>query len=56
MLKTQHEKKMETMAFSKWMRQKMGTVTAFIFMGSKITVDGDDRHEIKRHFLLGKKL
>ena len=32
------------------------TVTNFIFLGSKITVDGDYRHEIKRHLLLGKKL
>ena len=27
----------------------------FIFLGSKITVDGDYRHEIKRHLLLGRK-
>ena len=27
----------------------------FIFLGSKITVDGDCRHEIKRHLLLGRK-
>ena len=32
----------------------METVTDFIFLGSKITVDGDYCHEIKRHFLLGK--
>ena len=31
------------------------TVTDFIFLGSKITVDGDCHHEIKRHLLLGKK-
>ena len=31
------------------------TVTDFIFLGSKITVDGDCSHEIKRHLLLGKK-
>ena len=30
-------------------------VTDFIFLGSKITVDGDCSHEIKRHVLLGKK-
>jgi len=30
-------------------------VTAFIFLGSKITVDGDCSHEIKRHLLLGTK-
>ena len=33
----------------------MGTVTAFIFLGSKITADGDCSHEIKRHLLLGRK-
>ena len=31
------------------------TVAAFIFLGSKITADGDCRHEIKRHLLLGRK-
>ena len=33
----------------------METVTDFIFLGSKITVDGDCSHEIKRHLLLGRK-
>ena len=33
----------------------MGTVTYFIFLGSKITADGDYSHEIKRHLLLGRK-
>ena len=32
------------------------TVTEFIFLGSKITADGDCSHEIKRHFLLGRKV
>ena len=32
------------------------TVTDFIFMGSKITADGDFSHEIKRHLLLGRKV
>ena len=32
------------------------TVTYFIFLGSKITADGDCSHEIKRHLLLGRKL
>ena len=32
------------------------TVTDFIFLGSKITADGDCSHEIKRHLLLGKKV
>ena len=32
------------------------TVSDFIFLGSKITADGDCNHEIKRHLLLGRKL
>ena len=32
------------------------TVSDFIFLGSKITADGDCSHEIKRHFLLGRKV
>ena len=32
------------------------TVSYFIFLGSKITVDGDCSHEIKRHLLLGRKV
>ena len=35
--------------------EKMETVTGFIFLGSKITADGDCSHEIKRHLLLGRK-
>ena len=35
--------------------ETMETVTDFIFLGSKITADGDGSHEIKRHFLLGRK-
>ena len=35
--------------------ETMETVTDFIFLDSKITVDGDYRHEIKRHLLLGRK-
>ena len=33
----------------------METVTDFLFLGSKITADGDYSHEIKRHLLLGRK-
>ena len=33
----------------------METVTNFIFLGFKITADGDCSHEIKRHLLLGRK-
>ena len=32
------------------------TATDFIFLGSKITADGDCSHEIKRHLLLGRKV
>ena len=35
---------------------KLGTVTDFIFLGSKITADGDCSHEIKRHLLLRRKV
>ena len=35
--------------------EKVEAVTDFLFLGSKITVDGDCSHEIKRHLLLGKK-
>ena len=33
----------------------MATVRDFVFLGSKITADGDYSHEIKRHLLLGRK-
>ena len=36
-------------------REKIETVTGFLFLGSKITADGDCRHEIKRCLLLGRK-
>ena len=36
--------------------ETMETVTDFIFLGSKITEDGDCSHEIKRHLLLGRKV
>ena len=35
--------------------ETMETVTDFLFLGSKITADGDCSHEIKRHLLLGIK-
>ena len=35
--------------------ETMETVTDFVFLGSKITADGDCSHEIKRHLLLGRK-
>ena len=36
-------------------RETMETVTHFIFLGTKITADGDWSHEIKKHLLLGRK-
>ena len=36
-------------------REKMETMRNFIFLSSNITADGDYRHEIKRHLLLGRK-
>ena len=36
--------------------ETMETVTDFIFLGSKITADGDCSHETKRHLLLGRKV
>ena len=36
--------------------ETMETVTDFIFLGSKITVDSDCSHKIKRHLLLGRKV
>ena len=35
--------------------EKVEAVTDFIFLGSKITVDNDKRHGIKRHLFLGRK-
>ena len=36
--------------------EKVEEVTDFLFLGSKITVDGDCRHEIRRRLLLGSKV
>ena len=36
-------------------RETMETVRDLIFLGSKITADGDCSHEIERHLLLGRK-
>ena len=36
--------------------ETMETVRDFIFLGSKITADGDCSHDIKRHLLLGRKV
>ena len=36
--------------------ETMETVTDFIFLGSKLTADGDHNHEVKRHLLFGRKV
>ena len=36
--------------------ETLETVSDFIFLGSKITADGDCSHDIKRHLLLGRKV
>ena len=47
---------MATRSITSWQidGEKVETVTDFIFLGFKITADGDSSHEIKRHLLLGK--
>jgi len=59
-LKTQHSKNEDHGIRShNFMANRWGTmkrVRDFIFMGSKITADGDCSHEIKRHLLLGRKV
>ena len=45
----------ESSPINSWGQEKMETLTDFIFLGSKITADGDCNHEIKRHLLLGRK-
>ena len=58
-LKTQHSKTKVTASnlITSWQidGETMEIVTDFIFLGSKITVDGDCSHEIRRHLLLGRK-
>ena len=48
---------MSYLPVTKWANRwgKLETVTDFIFLGSRITGDGDCCHEIKRHLLLGRK-
>ena len=57
-LNTQKTKIMASGPITSWQinGETMETVTDFIFLGSKITVDGDCSHEIKRHLLLGRKI
>ena len=56
-LNIQKTKIMVSGAVTSWQAdgEKVETVTDFIFLGSKITVDGDCSHEIKRRLLLGRK-
>ena len=58
-LKTQHSKNedhgIQTHHFMQLEGETMETVTDFIFLGSKITADGDCSHEIKRYLLLERK-
>ena len=59
-LKTSAFKKLKIMAsipITSWQikGERVETVTDFIFLGCKITVDGECSHEIKRHLLLGRK-
>ena len=56
-LSIQKMKIMATSPITSWQidGEAMETVTDFIFLGSKITADGDGSHRIKRHLLLGRK-
>ena len=57
-LNIQKTKIMASSPITSWKidRETMETVSDFIFLGSKITEDGDCRHEIKRYLLLGRKV
>ena len=56
-LNIQKTKSMASGPISSWQipGETVETVTDFIFLGSKITADGDCSHEIKRHLFLGRK-
>ena len=56
-LNIQKTKTMASSPISSWEidRETMETVSNFIFLGSKITADGNCSHEIKRRLLLGRK-
>ena len=57
-LKIQKTKIMASSPITSWQidGETMETVKDFIFLGSKMTADGDCSHEIKRHLLLGRKV
>ena len=56
-LNSQKTKTMASSSVTSWQidGKTMETVTDLIFLGSKITADGDCNHEIKRHLVLGRK-
>ena len=57
-LSIQKTKRMASSPITSWQLdgETMETATDFIFLGSKITADGDCSHESKGHLLLGKKV
>ena len=57
-LNIQKPKIMTSASITSWQidGEKVEALTEFIFLGSKITADGDCSHEIKRHLLLGRKV
>ena len=57
-LNIQKMKIMASSPFTSWQRdgETVETVSDFIFLGSKITADGDCSHEIKRRLLFGRKV
>ena len=57
-LKIQKAKIMASSSITSWQidEEKVATVIDFIFLGSKMTVDGDCSHEINRRWLLGRKV
>ena len=57
-LSVQKTKIMASSPITSWQMdgETVETVADFIFLGSKITADGDCSHEIKRHLLLGRKV
>ena len=57
-LNNQKTKTMASGPITSWQidSETVETVADFIFLGSKITADGDCSHEIKRHLLLGRKV
>ena len=56
-LSVQKTKIMASSPITSWQTEgeKVEAVTDFIFLGSRITADGNCSHEMKRHLLLGKK-